>query len=258
MWLNTKAMKEFGINRDAVKKWGTDCVRVDSSGNPIDFISEAPTFHVRANMKISVDDMKEYLLAWQDYALSEGYTGTYNAGVELASKNEPAAYYEVEKEGKLKHYNYSGSYVADNTDTPEKDMERIAAEAKAHNSKRYKLIGAKVFCDGVPEAHTSWLIEDYADRPGYKGVMRFVDHDKMVRLIRAAEKYDMNVHIHSMGDASTRAWINAIAEVEEETDNFDMRNALAHLHMVLKCLKNRQGTNYDCCATCSVVKSYCA
>ena len=88
--------------------------------------------------------------------------------------------------------------------------------------------------------------------------MRFVDHDKMVRLIRAAEKYDMNVHIHSMGDASTRAWINAIAEVEEETDNFDMRNALAHLHMVLKCLKNRQGTNYDCCATCSVVKSYCA
>ena len=26
----------------------------------------------------------------------------------------------------------------------------------------------------------------------------------------------------------------------------------------LKCLKNRQGTNYDCCATCSVVKSYCA
>ena len=26
----------------------------------------------------------------------------------------------------------------------------------------------------------------------------------------------------------------------------------------LKCLKNRQGTNYDCCATCSIVKSYCA
>lgn len=189
------------INKDAVKKWRTDCVRVDENGNPVGFISEAPIFHIRANMKISVDDMKEYLLAWQDYALSECYTGTYNAGVELASKNEPVAYYELEKEGKLKHYNYSGSYVADNTDTPEKDMERIAAEAKAHNSKHYKLIGAKVFCDGVPEAHTSWLIEDYADRPGYKGVKRFADHDKIVHLIRAAEKYDMNVHIHSMGTA---------------------------------------------------------
>ena len=24
MWLNTKAMEEFGINREAVEKWGTD------------------------------------------------------------------------------------------------------------------------------------------------------------------------------------------------------------------------------------------
>ena len=232
MWLNTKAMEEFGINRDAVAKWGTDCVRVDSDGNPTGFISEAPTFHVRANMRITVDDMKEYLLAWQDFMLSNGYTGAYNAGVELVSKSEPLAYYELEKEGKLKHYTYSGSYVSDNTDTPEEDMDKIAAEAEAHNSKHYKLIGAKVFCDGVPEAHTSWLIEDYADRPGYKGVTRFTEHDKMVRLLRAAEKHDMNVHVHSMGDASTRAWINAVAEVEEETGNFDMRNAFAHLHMV--------------------------
>ena len=27
--MNTKAMKDFGINRDAVAKWGTDCVHVD-------------------------------------------------------------------------------------------------------------------------------------------------------------------------------------------------------------------------------------
>lgn len=234
MWLNTKAMEEFGINRDAVAKWGTDCVRVDSSGNPVGFISEAPTFHVRANMKISVDDMKEYLLAWQDLALSEGYTGTYNAGVELASKNEPLAYYALEAEGKLKHYNYSGSYVDDNTPTPEADMDKIAAEAKKHNSKHYKIIGAKVFCDGVVEAHTAWLLDDYEDQPGYRGVKRFTDPEKMLRLTKAAASHNMNVHVHSIGDASTKAWIDAFARAEEETGNFDMRNALAHLHIVRK------------------------
>ena len=234
MWLNTKAMQEFGINRDAVAKWGTDCVHVDASGNPTGIISEAPTFHVRAQIKIPVEEMKKALLAWQEYALSNGYTGTYNAGVELLSKSEPLAYYALEEEGKLKHYNYSGSYVNDNTDTPEADMARIAEEAEKHNSKHYHILGAKVFCDGVVEAHTAWLIDDYADQPGYKGVTRFADHEKMVRLTKAAANHNMNVHVHSIGDASTRAWINAFAEAEEETGYFDMRNALAHLHIVHK------------------------
>jgi hypothetical protein len=54
----------------------------------------------------------------------------------------------------------------------------------------------------------------------------------MVRLTEAAAKYDMNVHVHSIGDASTKAWIDAFAEADEAIGNFDMRNALAHLHIV--------------------------
>lgn len=234
MWLNSKAMEEFGINRDAVKKWGTDCVHVDADGNPTGIISENPTFHVRANINIPVDEMKKALLAWQDYALSNGYTGTYNAGVELLTKSEPLAYYALEKEGRLKHYNYSGSYINDNTPTPEADMDKVAAEAEKHNSKHYKILGAKVFCDGVVEAHTAWLLDDYEDQPGYRGVKRFTDPEKMLRLTKAAASHNMNVHVHSIGDASTKAWIDAFARAEEETGNFDMRNALAHLHIVRK------------------------
>ncbi len=111
-------------------------------------------------------------------------------------------------------------------------MDRVAAEAEAHNSRHYRVIGAKVFCDGVVEAHTAWLLDDYADQPGYRGVSRFDDHEKMVRLLKAASSHNMNVHVHSIGDASTRAWVDAIAEAEEATGNFDMRNALAHLHIV--------------------------
>ena len=41
--MNTKAMKDFGINWDAVAKWGTACVYVNAAGNPTGIISEAPT-----------------------------------------------------------------------------------------------------------------------------------------------------------------------------------------------------------------------
>ncbi|MCR4667638.1 MAG: amidohydrolase family protein [Desulfovibrio sp.] len=148
--------------------------------------------------------------------------------------------------------------IRDNTDTPEEDMDRIAEEAEKHNSKHYKLIGAKVFCDGVVEAHTAWMLDDYLDQPGYKGVARFDNHVKMVRLIKAAEKHDMNVHIHTIGDAASRAWVDAIAEVEEATGNFDMRNALAHLQAVHPDVIKRIG-EYNIMAICGIMwveKSY--
>ncbi len=258
MWMNSKAMETYGINQQAVDKWGTECVRVDENGQPTGYISEGPVFYVRSMLKTTVDEMKKAISAWQDYALSMGYTGSYNAGVELISPNEPLAYYALEKEGKLKHYTYAGSLVGDNTDTPEADVERIAAEAEKHNSRHYTLLGPKVFCDGVVEAHTAWMVDDYIDKPGYKGVARFDDHDKMVRLVKAAEKHNMNVHIHTIGDAASKAWAEAISEAEEATGNFDMRNALAHLQSVKPDVIKRIA-DYNIMAVCGIMwveKSY--
>ncbi len=252
MWLNTKAMEEYGINKDAVAKWGTDCVHVDANGNPTGLISEAPTFHVREKVNLTVDIMKNALLSWQELMLSNGYTGCYNAGVTLANANEPFAYYALEKEGKLKHYVYAGSLIGDNTDTPEADMDKVAADAEEHNSKHYTLLGAKVFCDGVVEAHTAWMLDDYIDKPGYKGVSRFNDHDKMVRLVKAASKHNMNVHVHTIGDAASKAWMDAFAEAAEATGDFDMRNALAHLQVVHPDVIRRMG-EYNVMALCGVM-----
>lgn len=232
MWINTMAMQKYGINREAVEKWGTACVRVDEDGNPTGYLSEGPVFYIRSVQSISVREMKSALQAWEKHAVSNGYTGVYNAGAELVTTNEPEAYYELEKEGKLMLYTFSGSLVQDNTDTPEEDMARIAETAREHNSQHYQVIGAKVFCDGVIEAHTAWMLDDYDDQPGYKGVSRFDDHEKMVRLLKAACNQGMNVHVHTIGDAAVKAWVDAIAEAEEATGNFDMRNALAHLQVV--------------------------
>ncbi len=258
MWLNTKAMEKFGINQAAVEKWGTACVRVDKDGNPTGYISEGPVFHVRANNEITLDEFKGAMLCWQDYALSMGYTGVYNAGVEVTNIMEPKAIYALEEEGKLQHYIFSGSLVGDNTETPEEDMDRIAEEAEKHNSKHYKLIGAKIFCDGVIEGHTAWMLDEYADQPGYHGVSRFDDHEKMVRVIKAASKHGMNVHVHTIGDAAVKAWVDAIAEAEEETGNFDMRNALAHLQAV-RPEEIRRIAEYNIMAVCGIMwveKSY--
>ena len=252
MWVNTKAMEEYGINEEAVAQWGTECIHVDENGKPTGILAEKPAIDLVKKVQPDLKETKEQLLGFQEYAFSNGYTGVYNAGYQLLSQNEPSASKELDDEGKFKLYTFCGSFVNDNTDTPEEDIERIVEEAKKYNGKHVKVIGAKVFADGVVEGHTAWMLDDYVDKPGYKGVKRFCDYDKMVRLVKAASNHDMNVHVHSIGDGATKTWIDAFAQAQSETGNFDMRNALAHLQEVTKEDVKRIG-EYNVMAVCGIM-----
>ena len=252
MWINTKAMEEFDINEEAVAQWGTECIHVDENGKPNGLLAEKPAIDLVKRVQPELEQAKKELLGFQQYAFENGYTGVYDAGYQLLTQNDPRAYKELDDEGRLKLYSYCGSFVNDNTDTPEEDVERIVKEAEEYNGKHVRVLGVKVFADGVVEGHTAWMLDDYVDKPGYKGVTRFDDHDKMVRLIKAAAAHDMNVHVHSIGDGATKAWIDAIAEAQSETGNFDMRNALAHLQEVTPEDVKRMG-EYNIMAVCGIM-----
>jgi hypothetical protein len=74
----------------------------------------------------------------------------------------------------------------------------------------------------------------------------------MVRLVKAAAAHQMNVHVHSIGDGATRAWIDAFSQAQTETGNFDMRNALAHLQEVTPEDVKRMG-EYNVMAVCGIM-----
>ena len=252
MWVNTKAMEAYDINDAAVKQWGTECIHVDGNGKPNGLLAEKPAIDLVKRVQPDLVQAKKEMLGFQQYAFSNGYTGVYDAGYQLLTRHEPRAYKELDDEGKLKLYTFCGSFVNDNTDTPEEDVERIVQEAKEFNGKHVKVLGVKVFADGVVEGHTAWMLDDYVDKPGYKGVTRFDNHDKMVRLVKAAAAHNMNVHVHSVGDGATKAWIDAFAQAQTETGNFDMRNALAHLQEVKPEDVKRMG-EYNVMAVCGIM-----
>ena len=74
--------------------------------------------------------------------------------------------------------------------------------------------------------------DEYKDQPGYYGVKRFSDSDKLARLMIAADKYGMLVHSHSVGDAASRTFADAVEKAVAETGNYDQRNAAAHLQYI--------------------------
>ena len=232
MLLNTKAMEWAGVDAEYARKWGYDLVHVDKNGEPDGYLCEGPLFEIVPKLPTTLRDIKEYLLAWQELALSRGYTTVGDAGADVIHRAAPQAYYELQKEGKLKLRTYAWLYVTDNVADPKAEIARIAAQRAEMSGEYFHIIGAKAFLDGVTEAHTGWQNQDYLDTPGYHGAERFNDHDTMVQLIAEADKEGMSVHVHSEGGGATHFMLGCIEDAEKMTGDKDQRNVLAHLHFV--------------------------
>ena len=228
---NTKALEWAGVDKEFAKKYGPALVHVDEDGEPDGFICEGPAFAIVHKVPVTVEDAKKYILAWQDFAFSSGLTATAFAGDDFRFPEAPA-YYELEQEGKLKLRTYANVIVPDNAVDPKAEIAHIAEERAKYCNEYYNIIGAKVLLDGVVEAHTGWLMDDYLDEPGYHGVERFNDHDKMVELIVAADAEGLSVHAHSVGNGATHFMLDCIEDAEKITGDMDQRNILAHLQYI--------------------------
>lgn len=232
MLVNTMVLEYLGINAESAKQYKTGEVELDASGNPNGMIHETPVDYVIKNIPMGIEQIKKYILKWQDIAISKGFTAVAEAGSAIISPCQNDAYIALANEGRLKLRTYTYNSTKNNTDTPEKDVEEVAELARKINSEYHKIIGLKVFLDGIVEARTAWMQNEYLDEPGYYGVKTFGDHDKMVRLIKAASKHKLEVHCHCMGDGAAKFILDCIEEAQAEIGNNDQRNCLAHLEFV--------------------------
>lgn len=234
MWVNTAAMKQFGIDAEAVKKYGKDCVRVDSEGNPTGYLSENPCIELLAKISMTKDECKKGLLMWQEKAFSYGFTGVTEAGLGLGCEYAAEAYQELCDEGLWKLRTYANLVVDESVPDNKLDsaLNRVLDMHNKHNNEYFKVIGTKLFMDGVIEAHTGWLEEEYSDQPGYFGLKRCPESSRVAKIVGFNNKNGMNVHVHSIGDAATRTVVEGIVLAAAETDVKDGRNAVAHLQVV--------------------------
>ena len=232
MLLNTKALEWAGIDAAYAKKMGYDLVHVDKNGEPDGYICEAPVMELMPKLSATFEEAKKLLLAWQEIAFMNGYTAVADAGTEIFFKDSARAYHALEEEGKLKLRTYAYILTEDNVDDPKAEVARVAAVRAHYSGEYFHVVGIKAFLDGVTEAHTGWQNQDYADQPGYHGVERFNNHDKMVQLIAEADKEGLSVHVHSEGGGATHFMLGCIEDAEKITGDKDQRNVLAHLHFV--------------------------
>lgn len=234
MWINTAAMKQFGIDASAVQKYGTDCIRVDKDGNPTGYLSETPAIALLGQLSMSKEEAKKGLLKWQEKAFSCGFTATTEAALFIVTPFAAEAYQELCDEGKWKLRTYAVHTIGE--DVPDEDVDSALNDImelhKKYNGEYFKVTGTKVFMDGVVEAHTGWLDEEYSDQPGYFGLKRCPEVSRVAKIVAFNNRNGMLVHFHAVGDGASRVVAEGIAQAAKETDVMDGRNAVAHLQLV--------------------------
>ena len=230
LWMNTKALEINGIDREAAKEYGPDIVRVDENGEPTGYISEGPTQNILASVEFTDAEYDKSLLAWQQKAFENGYTACVHTGT--AKPEIYRSYARLIESGQWKLRTYAYHILDENDPDYITRLEEMKEFADEYNCEYFELMGPKVFMDGVVEAHTAWMLDDYLDQPGYRGIKRMSDPKQFTEILVKAEELGLTVHCHTIGDGAIKFALDCIEEAQVKTGNFAMRTALAHLQNI--------------------------
>lgn len=134
------------------------------------------------------------------------------------------AYEELETAGELTVRVYEQSYF----DKPKRLKEFWAAGyTTGTGSDRFRIGPLKMIVDGAVGAHTAYLSEPYSDRPDTCGAMVYTQAvlDEMIGL---ANRNDMQVAIHTIGDRCLDMVMDAYEKAFQEHPREDHRDTLIH------------------------------
>ena len=170
------------------------------------------------------------LAAWLPRAAEAGLTTVVDAW--SAAPTEEDAYEilnRLEDEGRL-NLRVFGSIVQEAT--PREMVARFKEFKSRYSGDRVRPEAVKLFADGGPEAHTSFLLTPYIDRPGEDYGQPMMTKVDLTDHVTTYFEADIPVHVHAVGDGAVRMTLDAIADARRATGNQEVRATIAHMDYV--------------------------
>ncbi|MCQ2796770.1 MAG: amidohydrolase family protein [Bacilli bacterium] len=113
----------------------------------------------------------------------------------------------------------------------ETKIENIKSLADQYQSKHFDPHNVKLFADGVVEAFTGWMFDEYPinwliDKGDHGNIIW--SPEELAKLVLKANQLGLNVHTHTFGDAACHFTIDAYIEAEKQLGKH-FNNSLAHV-----------------------------
>ncbi|MHC1687912.1 MAG: amidohydrolase [Methanothrix sp.] len=224
-WVNSKALEIAGITNKTLDP-SSGIIERDSNGNPSGTLREESAERMVLSKLPPMEDetIMQGLVKILDMASRVGITTTSDAGVK--DEKLMRIYSYLDKEGKL-NIRIRGEQILD----PNKGIEQIPgldAEKSNYSSDLVQVNTAKLFIDGVTEAHTALLLEPYSDRPGFRSTPIWMP-DTFNDTIVALDKAGFQIDIHAIGDGAVRMSLDAYERALKENGKRDSRHKISHV-----------------------------
>ncbi len=230
-WFSSAALRAAGVDKSiidpepGVSFWERD----KQTGELLGTSREGAGSIVRRKLITSDKAFyKQALKRWLPQANRSGLTTVFDAGMGAPTEQEAwQILAELSESENLSLRVYGVAH--DNGDDPELLVRRLKAYQDNYQSDLVQPLGLKLNADGVPEAHTAFMIDDYRDRPGDRG-KPLTSFERLRDIIKVANKAMVPVHIHAIGDAAIDMSISAIEEAANP--EIAWQNAIAHVDFV--------------------------
>jgi predicted amidohydrolase YtcJ len=231
-WVNSKALELAGITA-ATADPPNGRIERGAAGTPTGTLREDAQKLVGSLLpELTPEDHLEGLRRAVTLLNGYGVTAVYEANAGAGPKGGSvtlATYVEAERRGLLT-LRVRVSLGTDAARGPEQvdDMVRLREQ---FTSPRVRPVAAKIFADGVIEARTAAMLDNYDDRPGQRGEPSWSDEALRALVARLVDK-DFAVHVHAIGDRAVRMTLDAFEASRQASADRSLRHQIAHLQVI--------------------------
>jgi predicted amidohydrolase YtcJ len=207
-WANQAALDKGGLSARSEVPVGGE-MRLGADGQPSGlFLNNATNMINAAVPPPSRDERIRYALAGLNQMAQDGYVTVHDAGLDAASMS---VLEQLEREDQLPIRVYAMLSLRD------EDLIRqwIDRGPDQDNDSMLVTRSVKAYYDGALGSRGARLLEDYADKPGHRGVSGD-GYGFDEQLNAAAMKAGFQVGIHAIGDAGNRESLNILERVFRE------------------------------------------
>ena len=198
----------------------------DAAGNPSGTLREDAADLVTAFLpRVTPEQRAKGLERAVALASSLGIVGLQEAS---ADSDILVAYRTLDQRGALNARVVASIYVDPLAGVAQ--IPRMIRLRKQFDGKRLRVRGAKIFADGVLEAHTAALLEPYTDTHT-RGPSN-LSAGAFDTLVTALDKARFQIHVHAIGDRAVHMALDAIEAAQHANGVRDARDHIAHLEMI--------------------------
>jgi hypothetical protein len=111
------------------------------------------------------------------------------------------------------------------------DLDAAVEMARCFTGDKLRAGRVKLFMDGVLESWTALLLDDYADRPGWKGAALY-SAEHFDRLAVECDRRGLQISVHAIGDAAVRRTLDGYARAQQVNGARDSRHRIEHIEHI--------------------------